>query len=797
VVETAWPPKSPHAALLSSPSGRRKYQQCRDHRERSLSPTKRSTTLPSLQRASRKLFDNDEDMNEVDDLEDDEETLHLKLAAIEAKLKLKKLQQNREKDAVAASGNISLRTTGPQSSTSSTSVPKSSQNFDRFGSTTVDIPVSPTRKTVPQAEQRSPGRVLLGIDKGVKGTDVSLRRARSIRENGTFGNDRTNSGTDARKRRARAPESIPESHSGHNVARPARTFSERMAENRAEEQTQEKRREAIGSKRGVGFKLDRAEMESFQKAAVEARTHNPPRSPLKDRQSATFSRDDVVRSQPLHLPDSRRFKRSPTLPMHRDTESGSSSISKKVLAAHQPSQENQPFEGESLAQNGEVRHTRGPSFYDPFSQLYLTSRILPHSFLERTFPSETHSCLRLPQLLKQVTAPAYELPGLSTKDVVIVGVVASKSTPLDHKKRHAPHSAANVKSSDEWENKWDDGSQNHMRFMVLQLSDLTWSVDLYLFGTALPRYHRLSPGTVVAILNPGIMPPKKGKEDTGAFSLTLHHGDDTLLEIGTAKHLGFCVAMKKDGHACGSWVNLTKTEICEWHLNAEITKTQAGRMGVNTGSNAMGRGVAGNRLRYSGVQGGTGSHRGPLPTSRGQQFDRNSQSHYFITSKGGSQSQTNCTKNGEFFQRSAATLMELDDEDPFIAEGRLSRDTETRLKKRLLDEEKERLIAQKLTSMGSGGAGGEYLRHRITPNPDGRWSASNANDEVGKRKSAMATKDNIMMAGIKTDGKRSAETVRLSPMKKTRFVTEKGIKEAGRESLGCKKVDQEDGLDIV
>ncbi len=740
-------------------------------------------------------------MNEVDDMEDDEETLQLKLAAIEAKLKLKKLQHNRGKVDIEGAGKGRSPTNQPRSSTSKIATAKPSYKGPGFGSKPVEVPVSPTKKTIPQVEQRSPGRVLLGIDKGMKGTDVSLRRARSIREKGTQGSNGANSGIATGRDHTPGSELFPESRSRHKVDRPIKTFSERMTENRAHEQTQEKRREALASKRGTGFKLNHAEMETFRKAAAEARTHNPPRSPLKDRKFATFSREDVLRSQGGRLPDPGILKRSATLPNLRGRRPDLCPTNEHNSEAADPlTQEFQSLDGGRHGENAEVRQKSDPSLYDPFSQLHLSSRVLPHSFLQRTFPPETHACLRLPQLLKQVTAPAYELPGLEPKDVVIVGVIASKSTPLDHKQGQSANSAANVKSSNNWEHKWEDGSQNQKRFMVLQLSDLTWSVELYLFGTAVPRYHRLSPGTVVAILNPGIMPPRKGKEDTGAFSLTLHHGEDTLLEVGTARDLGFCVAVKKDGQECGSWVNLTKTEICEWHLNAQITKTQAGRMGVNTGSNAIGRGVAGSGLRkrpVAGAREGKGSNRGLQSRNRGHGFDSESQSRYFMTPSSHSQRKANCSKPGEFFERSAASLVDLDDDDPFIAEGRLSRDTQSRLKKRLLTEEKERDIARKLTSMGSGGAGGEYLRHRIAPNVDGSYSADSTNDEAGRKKSAMATKDNIIGPGRNINGKRAADSVRLSPMKKTRFLTDKGIREAGRESLRVRQVDQEDDLDIV
>jgi minichromosome maintenance protein 10 len=803
-VERSWPPKSPHAALLSSPSGRRKYQQLQDRRERSRSPTKRSETLPNLQRASRRLFDDDEDTNEVDELDDDEETLQLKLAAIEAKLKLKKLQQNRERGAAEGGGKERIHTNRPQSSTSNVSIAKPGHHSHVFGSKTVEVPVSPTKRPIPQVEQRSPGRVLLGIDKGIKANEVSLRRARSNGRNGTNGNNQSKGRLATGRGAMPESEFFQETRSQGNFDRPVKTFSERMAENRAEEQTKEKRREALASKRGVGFKLNHAEMESFKKAAEEARTHNPPRSPLKDRQYATFTRDDVLRSQGGH-PDSRGLKRSSTLPNFRKPDASSRLTTNAIQASSNTiTQESQQVDAVRRDEAAAVRPKGDPSLYDPFSQLHLSSRILPHSFLERTFPSATHTCVRLPQLLKQVTAPAYELPGLESKDIVIVGVIASKSTPLDHKQAPGSKSATDGKNCNDWDQKWDDGSQNQKRFMILQLSDLTWTVDLYLFGTALPRYHRLSPGTVVAILNPGIMPPKKGKEDTGAFSLTLHHGEDTLLEVGTARDLGFCVAIKKDGQECGSWVNRVKTEVCEWHLNAQVTKTQAGRMGVNTGSNAIRRDVSGSRLRNrlaTGSRDGRNPDRRPQSGNPEYQFDRDSQTRYFVLPSSDGQRKSNCAKPGEFFERSAASLLELDDDDPFIAAGRLSRDTQSRLKKSLLNEEKERDIALKLTAMGSGGAGGDYLRQRVGANlNDGTNPAGSTADEATRRKSAMVTKDTIMMpgGGRNTNGKRPADSVRLSPMKKTRFLTDKGIREAGRESVGGgKQTDQDDDLDIV
>ena len=157
------------------------------------------------------------------------------------------------------------------------------------------------------------------------------------------------------------------------------------------------------------------------------------------------------------------------------------------------------------------------SLYEGYSRTHLASRILPHSFLKRTLPTDEFTIYKLPDLLKNVKSPEYEIPD-GVGNYVVFGIIAHMSNPRNQKVKSAE---TNSSSSNDWEKKWDDGSNNSQKFLVVTLTDLKWTVDLFLFDRAVPRYHRLAPGTLIAILNPGIMPPKKGKEDTGAFSLTL------------------------------------------------------------------------------------------------------------------------------------------------------------------------------------------------------------------------------------------------------------------------------------
>ena len=718
--------------------------------------------------------------------DEDEETLQLKLAAIEAKLKLKKLQQNKTR----LQAGLVEATLQPQSmrSTAESLLHEmgSQEPTVRARECAIEVPISPTKKSVPSAEQRSPGRVLLGIDKGIRGNDVSLRRAHSTREriftqptsrldrplaqSSAFSSLRTNASSAA----------VPGKH--------IKSFSEKVAETRSVDRSREDQREATIKNRRTGFKLNQAELDSLRLAAEEARMHDPPRS-VKHHEEVDFRRDDILRLSQGYNGTSTKLNR------RKITATFRSPLKKPVHSSDD--------EERKTVQNDEALGDK--SLFEPLSQLNLSTRILPHTFLQRTLPEESFTPFRLSQLLKEIHAPLYELPE-SVVDYVVFGIIASKSSPHDHKAgTGTTKSAGSAKGSNDWEKRWEDGSQNHKKFMVLQLTDLTWSVDLFLFGTALPRYHRLSLGTVVAILNPSIMPPKKGKEDTGAFSLTLHSGDETVLEIGMARDLGFCKAIKKDGKECGSWVNSTKTEFCEWHLSVQVSRAQAGRMGVNTGSNGSGLGggsgdgrIVKNNfgpVRVPGQMQEARERQGLLPRKEGQRFDTHTGSHYFIASSGGGSSSAVHGTTAYHSGRSAANLLDVDDEDPFVTEGQLSRDKESRLRKRLVAEEKERSIARNLGQMNSGGAGGEYIRQRLGVDVS---SVS----EQGSQRSALATKVGIMNSDPagNGNGKRSAESIRLSPLKKTRLLTEKGIRHPGRESIGTKNgltyVDDDD-LDIV
>lgn len=690
-----------------------------------------------------------------DDVEEDEETLQLKLAAIEAKLKLKRLQQTKAR--VGGPENPS-RPSSSHGVGSTTSNAFSTCQDSISHSARVEVQKSPTRRPQPSSQPKSPSRILLGIDKGVRGADVSLRRA-----NTTAGISRHKTEVASRLER-------PSSRSSAFSARLAastenrKTFSERMAEARERETSHEQRRNRQRSK---VFDIDENEIEKYRVLAQDSAP-----VPAQSRpQQPEYTRSEIINAS-----DEQHFKKSRTLPDLRQASS------------HHPS-----TTADDVPPQGDA------SLFEGFAGLHLTSRILPHSFLRRTLPTDRFTILRIPDLLKTVKSPSFDLPE-TIIDYAIFGIIASKSSPMDQK---ATRPDSTTIGDNDWHRSWDDGSQNSRRFMALTLTDLKWTVDLYLFGTALPRYHRLSPGTLVAILNPGIMPPKRGKTDTGAFSLNLSSNDDVVLEIGQARDLGHCKTLKKDGKECGAWLDASKTDICEWHLNAQLDRTRAKRMGVNTGTNGFGGGGG-----VGGGGGGGGGNRGAkgqtgLQPKDGHRFDRYTGSHFYIAGGGGGGG------GGGLGGGMGA---------PSIPEGNLSRDRGERVRKHLAAQVKEREIAEKLGSkghgsgFGAGSAGSEYLKVRASKrrengssaNPKGerRQDGTQPGVESGPQRSSNLVMSDLPSSALVNGRKRTAADVRLSPVKKTRFVTDKGIREAGRESVGVaaasgRSDESDDDLEIV
>lgn len=770
----AWPPKSPREALLASPGGRKRYLELRRERETNdqTSPLKRSRTTPNL--FSRKLAlagngDEGASVGDDGDMEEDEETLRLQLAAIEAKLKLKKLQQEKSARLNASSprkDDTSLQ--GSFTSTSSSGQPASRMRAMRERLTAeeqtddIQVPLSPSKRLMPQ-DPVSPRRALINFKKA---SEISLKRPSSARP-GTAQSRASSIRPGTFSRSVNNQESPPDiwSAAADDFKKP-KTFSERIAESRNADRAKQQRTEQIQRNRNPAFQIDNKEIEKYnEEAASRPRPASPDKRPVE-----TFSREEVLQS---YGNPQMRMKKSTTVP--------SLLASTSIVSRHL----NSPANG-----NAGQKTAKEPiaSKLEPLSGLNLSNRILPQSFLSRTLEDKT--ILRIPQLLKSVKAPEFELPETIDGDYVVFGIVASKSDPKQHKE---------PKNSTKEKDMHDDGLNNTEKYMVITLTDLNWTIDLFLFDTAFPRYYRLSEGTLIAILNPTILPPPPGKVDTNRFSLSLSSSDDTVLEIGSAQDIGYCKAERKDGKICRSWLDSRKSEFCDFHVDVQIRRTQASRAGVNggTGLFAPGGRNAPRIADISASKGQRGGRRGLK--SEGGRYDWATQSTYFVAPAPKSASSQGPSMHPRYgMGSSAAALIDGIDDNPFTDHVRGNANKEERTRRRLVEQQREREIAHKLSSRG-GSTGSDYLRAGL---------------EQAATTSAGAKKSSI--PGLSTPGSqtptasifkfRKADEVNLGPMKKraraqsddkasnngvttsvkkTRFVTSKGIREAGRDSLGA------------
>lgn len=775
-------------------------------REHMGSPLKHSETTPNLRDKASQLLGDRGDGEE----DEDEETLQLKLAAIEARLKLKQLQKGRGRPDTSSSSFEDGDNTHPRAASALSRsqdrirgpLPKSPKVADSGPQQDdVQVPLSPTRREAPSAEPWSPQRYVLGIDKGLKGSEVSLKRPPSSRA-GTRPTSRLGNREGVMSRSGDPNGSRPYlSPVGEGGKRP-KTFSERIAESRTTDKSRRERAERIQNSRSSAFQFDKAEVEAYKTAAAEARAKSPPKSPTKSRQAESFSRDDILRS--YNNPSATALKRSQTAPSGRSNDNNDGPKGSNAHFHRRSNKSESAKSSQEVQDDGGPRKETDPSKFETYSALHLSNRILPQSFLSRTLEQKT--VFHIPDLLRTVKAPDFELPDVDG-DYVVFGIVASKSQPRE-KETSKYISKKEV-------DPYDDGLNNTNRYMAITLTDLKWTIDLFLFDTAFPRYYKLTEGALIAILNPTIMPPPKNKIDTNRFSLVVSSSDDKILEIGFARDIGFCKAVRKDGKTCQSWVDARKTEFCDFHVDLQIRRAQSQRMGVNSGPGMLGPGGrSGSRTGAFAGDGGEnrGGHKGGL-RPEGAQYDRESQSVYYVAP--GPKSKPNGGPSIPYLPtgRSAASLIDAD-EDPFLAAGTMERGMQSkqeRLRKRLADQQRERDIANKIVTSRAGGVGAEYLRAGA-----GNHASSSPRPQSAMQENAKQTPAKPL--GLSTV--RKADSVRLSPMKrahdggkphhhgsgvkKTRFITAKGIREAGRDSLGAPTEavvnnddDDDDELDII
>ena len=740
--EPQWPPKSPHEALMGTPSGRERYRRMVE-RNSSPSPSPSKPTRAPSRNTRLANYNNDDQEDMADetmglDEEEDEEILQLKLQAIQAKLRLKKLQSAKAKK----SSESDDAPTRPRSTSIPNNAPPPARTQSRADGvrpasvmrprtqSEVQVPASPVRKTQATANQNdtSPSRVRLGIDKGLRGKDVSLKRAPSLKKTSPTQSSSQGAGAGI-FRRAHTP-----SISATRQERP-KTFSERLAAARTEEASRQERQARIRQARSTNFELGKDEMESFKKTATDI-----PEMPQKPEE---FSREEVLSGA--------RVRRSNTVSNLRrpSQDEGRSSVlsGRSFDSSELPSREN-------ASRQRDRPDEEASASFEPYSSVHLSKRIIPHPVLTRNLSGKKAFVIK--DLLKHVKAPDFELPEVE-QDIVVFGILASKSDPRAHKPIHNPREKAPAAA---------ESDPDRGKYMVLKLVDLQWELELFLFNSGFDRYWKLTPGTLLAVLNPTVMPPPPGRTDTGRFSLVINSGQDTILEVGAARDLGFCKSVKRDGALCNSWVNRKRTEFCEFHMNAALAKHRQARQDVNAFDSGLGPGGKKKPWQHHHGGGGGNSSSGSSSSFQNRRW-------------GGGDDGGGASQGAWFVSRASSAASMLDNE---MLPGQVAERVERgeALRRRLAAEEKERDLMKRLGQVGSG-AGKEYMqlgeKKRTTTATDG--SQQNQQQQQSQQQQVDAKSLGLL-------GGRGCEQpkIHLSPVKRKRVNTMTSASGSGSGSGG-------------
>jgi minichromosome maintenance protein 10 len=130
-------------------------------------------------------------------------------------------------------------------------------------------------------------------------------------------------------------------------------------------------------------------------------------------------------------------------------------------------------------------------------------------------------------------------------------------------------------------------TKSKQKFMKVSVGDFNHSVDVLFFGEALPKYWKLRPGDLIAILNPFVnkyyyQPPNSSHVFSG-FNLKIDENNlNSILEIGALRDFGYCTAINSQKNTkCDNVIDKTKSDMCEFHINLKFKGVSNKRMELN------------------------------------------------------------------------------------------------------------------------------------------------------------------------------------------------------------------------
>lgn len=190
---------------------------------------------------------------------------------------------------------------------------------------------------------------------------------------------------------------------------------------------------------------------------------------------------------------------------------------------------------------------------EKYSGKLLMQRYISASKLDQFFQDK--KVLRLDKLFAKVVAPHFKEPDYF--NWCVIGVIVKKSEPM-----------------------FTTGNKSS-KYMKVTISDFNISLELSLFDQLFQKYWKLKVGDLILVLNPQIWinRNKKFSTNVNAFSITLRHDYNSILEIGKLS-VNYCPSIKKGGEKCGVVIGVSE-KYCYFHQELLIRKTTSKRMEFN------------------------------------------------------------------------------------------------------------------------------------------------------------------------------------------------------------------------
>ena len=185
-----------------------------------------------------------------------------------------------------------------------------------------------------------------------------------------------------------------------------------------------------------------------------------------------------------------------------------------------------------------------PSVTEAYSKIRIVNPLVSHSLMKMRM--EGRKMISIPRI--HIKMKTQEVQG----DWVTIGVIVGKTNP-----------------------KTSSAGNPYSIWKLNDLEDLENSVSFFLFGEKHKQLWKTDMGTVIGVLNPGMMDAMEKNSSEPAFTV---QNVSQVMVMGHSKDLAWCTALTKGGNKCCKFINRRQGNFCAYHVQAAYRKQSAQRL---------------------------------------------------------------------------------------------------------------------------------------------------------------------------------------------------------------------------